>query len=308
MIVITGATGHTGNKIAELLIEKKEKVRVIGRSFERLEPLVEKGAEAIVGDQSDTQFLTKAFNGAESAYLLIPPKLDSNDLLAYYRLLGAAAVNAIRKSGVGKIVFLSSLGAEHSAGTGPVVGLHDVEKMLTGLNNTNIVFLRAGYFMENFLGNISLIKAKKINGGSMPPDTLIFPVATKDIAAKAADILSQRAFTGRLTIELFSQSISPAEITRIIGKKIGVPDLSYIRFSKEDAVAGMTGVGVSVHVAQLMEELAQGMNSGKIKPVKEDPVKPTAPTNFAVFVNDVFYPAYTNVSDEMKTLRDRAAQ
>jgi uncharacterized protein YbjT (DUF2867 family) len=51
MIVITGASGQTGSKIAESLFGKNDKIRVIGRSRERLNRFAEKGAETMVGDQ-----------------------------------------------------------------------------------------------------------------------------------------------------------------------------------------------------------------------------------------------------------------
>jgi uncharacterized protein YbjT (DUF2867 family) len=65
MYVITGATGQTGNEVAEKLLAKGEQVRVIGRSAKRLEPFVKKGAEAFVADITDTGALTKAFSGAK---------------------------------------------------------------------------------------------------------------------------------------------------------------------------------------------------------------------------------------------------
>ncbi|MBI3596305.1 MAG: NmrA family NAD(P)-binding protein, partial [Nitrospirae bacterium] len=46
MHAITGATGNIGKLIAEALLSKGKKVRVIGRSADRLRPLVDKGAEA----------------------------------------------------------------------------------------------------------------------------------------------------------------------------------------------------------------------------------------------------------------------
>jgi uncharacterized protein YbjT (DUF2867 family) len=97
MIVITGATGQTGSKIAELLIGKKDKVRVIGRSLERLARFTVKGAEAVAGDQSDAQFLTNAFLGADAGYVMIPPRMDSGDIRGYYNTLSDAAVTAVMR-------------------------------------------------------------------------------------------------------------------------------------------------------------------------------------------------------------------
>ena len=75
MIVITGATGNTGRPTAEALLAKGEKIRVLGRDASKLQPFVQKGAEAFVGTVEDAAFLRKAFEGATAVYLLIPPDL-----------------------------------------------------------------------------------------------------------------------------------------------------------------------------------------------------------------------------------------
>jgi uncharacterized protein YbjT (DUF2867 family) len=293
MIVITGATGKTGSKIAELLIGKKDKIRVIGRSMEKLARFSDMGAETMAGDQSDAQFLTNAFAGADAAYLLIPPKVDSPDVRSYYNTLGDAAITAIHKSRIRKIVFLSSLGADKDQGTGPVLGLHDLERKLELVKNTDIVFLRAGYFMENTLMNIPMIKARHITGNHMAAEAPISLVAAKDISMKAAELLSSRNFIGHVIVELFGQRLSNREMTRIIGARIGMSDLSYVQFSEKDAIAGMVSMGLSSNVAESYVEMAKGINAGKITTVIEDPNKPTAPTKFQEFVEEVFYPAYT---------------
>jgi len=53
MIAVTGATGRTGRRIAEILLAKGEKVRAIGRDAKKLAPLAESGAEPFVGDVED---------------------------------------------------------------------------------------------------------------------------------------------------------------------------------------------------------------------------------------------------------------
>lgn len=158
MIVVTGATGKTGSKIAQFLLEKGVKIRALGRSYERLKPFTEKGAEVMAGDQSDEKFLIKAFKGALAAYVLIPPKLDTEDFRKYYNTLGDTAIKAIRRTRLKKFVFLSSLGAGEDYGTGTIQGLRDVEKKLSRLRNVDTVFLRAGIFMENILMNLTVIK------------------------------------------------------------------------------------------------------------------------------------------------------
>ena len=63
MITITGATGKTGSGVADILLEKSERVRVVGRSAERLERFRLKGAE-IAGCHYRHQLLRQWFDEA----------------------------------------------------------------------------------------------------------------------------------------------------------------------------------------------------------------------------------------------------
>jgi uncharacterized protein YbjT (DUF2867 family) len=71
--VILGASGNTGSIVANFLLSKGKKVRVVGRDAGRLQRFVDKGAEAFTADMSDAAALAKAFSGARAAYLMLPP-------------------------------------------------------------------------------------------------------------------------------------------------------------------------------------------------------------------------------------------
>jgi uncharacterized protein YbjT (DUF2867 family) len=292
MIAITGATGQTGSKIANLLLEKGKMIRVISRTENNVLPLHIRGAEMAIGDQADVAFLTKAFSGCRVVYLLIPPKMDTQDFRSYYNTMGDVAVEAIRASGVKKVVFLSSLGAELEAGTGPVVGLHDVEAKLEKLTQVDMVILRPGYFMENTLRNASLIKKQRINGNTNSPDIPVTMIATRDIAKKAAELLETSSFTGHTVVELFGDRISYKEATRLIGEAIGFPALPYVRFDEEDAVNSMMSMGVSENMARSFIKLSRAIEKGEIHPLYIDPLKPNTSTSYKDFVNEVFKPVY----------------
>lgn len=286
MIVITGASGKTGGRVAEDLLKKGEKIRVIGRSAEHLQHLTERGAEALIGDQGDVQFLTQALSGADGAYLLIPPKFDIDDVRAHYNKMGAVIVEAVRRSGLRKLVFLSSLGAEHDSGTGPVIGLHDVEKALSALTDVDIVFLRPGYFYENTLMNVEQVKNRRIFADSVDPDAPILMVATRDIGQKAADLLLKRKFKGHSVEELFGSRITMREVSRLIGKKLEIPDVVHIRSSDREAIDGMMSMGVSRSMAEAFVQLAEGISNGRITTTILDPKKPNAPTHFNKFIDE----------------------
>jgi len=124
MIAVMGATGSTGRAVVERLLDAGRKVRVIGRSAERLKRFVDRGAEPITGDASDAAVLTSALSGADAVYAMVPPDYGQPDPRAYYHRFGETIEKAARQSGVRRIVFLSSVGAELPSGTGPIAGLH----------------------------------------------------------------------------------------------------------------------------------------------------------------------------------------
>jgi uncharacterized protein YbjT (DUF2867 family) len=73
MIAIMGASGNTGGRIAERLLQQGEKIRALGRSSQRLAGLERRGAELRTGDAADGTFLTSAFRDAAAVYTLLPP-------------------------------------------------------------------------------------------------------------------------------------------------------------------------------------------------------------------------------------------
>src|SRR5277367_1705498 len=113
MIVVTGATGRTGRVVAETLLAKGEKVRVVGRDAKKLAPLVERGAEPFVGSVDDVGSMTAAFEGATGVYLVLPEDLLQQDLRAHQERVSSAYATAISNADVRFVADLSSVGAQH---------------------------------------------------------------------------------------------------------------------------------------------------------------------------------------------------
>src|SRR5579863_7646869 len=167
MYVITGATGHTGRVAAETLIASGAKVRVIGRDAKRLEPLSQKGAEAVVADMTDAAALEKAFSGARAVYAVMPPNLSAPDVRGYQERVTDSIASAIRKDEIPFVVALSSTGADKSNGTGVVLGLHSLEQKLGAINGLNVLALRCGHFMENLLSQTGVIQSFGFMAGAV---------------------------------------------------------------------------------------------------------------------------------------------
>jgi uncharacterized protein YbjT (DUF2867 family) len=263
MYVITGATGNTGKYIAEHLLAAGKKVTVISRNAENVKSLTEKGAIAGIGSLEDADFLTKTFAGATAVYAMIPPNFAVADFSGYQAIVTQALATAIKNSGVKNVVTLSSIGA-HSDETGVVAGLYKLEQALNAIPDLNVLHLRAGFFMQNFFGNIGLIKNMNINGGFPINGDLKMPmVHTNDIGATAVKHLLALDFQGKShTYIAGTRDVSLAEATQVLGAAIGKPDLAWVTFSYEQAAQGMAQMGMQKGLVDGYMQFGKASNEG----------------------------------------------
>lgn len=284
MIAVMGASGNTGGRIVRRLLDGGESVRALARSADKLAPLQAAGAEIAAGDAADRTFLGRAFEGADGVYILIPPDVTADDYRALQDRQGEAIASAVTESGVRTVVFLSSLGAELPEGTGPIAGLHAQEERLRALAGVNVLVLRAAYFFENFRDALPMIKHQGVNGGAIAPDLVLPMIAARDIADVAAEALRTRAPRGAAVRELLgARDLTHAEATRIIGERIGRPDLQYVQMPYEQYEAMLVQVGLSTSAASMYTDLARALNAGRIQSLEGRNPANTTPTRFEDF-------------------------
>ena len=293
MYAITGATGNTGSIVAKTLLDSNQKVRVIGRSADKLKSFTAEGAEAFVCDVNDAAALTTAFTGARAVYAMIPPSMTSENYRADQDKTSNAIAQAIEQAAVEYVVSLSSVGADKPDGTGPVAGLHYLEQTLNRIPGLNALHLRAGYFMENTLAQIDVIQTMGMTAGPLLPDLAIPMIATRDIGAAAAEALLSLDFSGKQVRELLGErDLSYVEATRIIGQAIGKLDLKYVHLPDEQVRQAFLQMGISANVADLILEMSTAMNSGYLKPLEQRTAENSTPTSYESFVAEKFVPGY----------------
>jgi uncharacterized protein YbjT (DUF2867 family) len=293
MYVVTGATGNTGNVVAKALLSRGEKVRVIGRTAERLKALAAEGAEPFAADLTDAAGVTKAFAGAKAVYVMLPPNPANFDYRSFQNRVTDAIVAALRSTGVTHAVTLSSIGADKPDKTGPVEGVHYLEQQLNCIDALNVLHLRAGYFMENTLAQIGIIQKMGMAVGPLRPDLKLPMVATRDIGEAAADVLLSLDFRQKQTRELLGQrDISMNEVAQSIGSVIGKPGLRYIQAPDEQLRPALVQLGMSSNVAGLILEMSAALNSGHMRALEQRSAKNTTPTSYETFVREEFLPRY----------------
>jgi uncharacterized protein YbjT (DUF2867 family) len=293
MHVILGASGNTGHVVAHQLLANGQKVRAVSRNADHLQFLAPEGAEIFTADLTDTPALTKAFHQADSAYVMIPPNPASENFRAYQDRISDSIAKAVQDAGVKNIVSLSSIGAEKSSGTGPVVGLHHLEQKLNRIDAANVLHLRAGYFMENTLPQAAAIRRMGFAVGPVRPDLKLAMIASCDIGKFAAEALLRLDFRGKQTQELHGErDLDYTEVTSIIGQAIGKPDLKYIQAPDDQIRAAMVQMGMSDNVARLILEMAAALNTKQMRPLEPRTQRTTTDTTYENFVAEHFVPAY----------------
>lgn len=162
-ITLAGSLGHIGKPLAEELVQKGHTVTVISSTAERQKDIEALGARAAIGSLKDANFITSAFTGADAVFCMVPPANyfdHSLDLPGYYKTLANNYATAIRKTGIKRVVNLSSIGAHMKQGNGILQGTYHVELILNGLPpEVNIVHIRPTEFYYNLLPQAQSAKA-----------------------------------------------------------------------------------------------------------------------------------------------------
>jgi uncharacterized protein YbjT (DUF2867 family) len=160
-------------------------------------------------------------------------------------------------------VLLSSIGAQHPSGTGPIQHLGPVEQGLraSGVPST---FLRAAFFMENWLA----MAQGAIDSGTlyygMQSDRRIPQVATPDIGRTVAGLLAEGAPRGARIVQLAGPAdLSLAEVAAVLGK-IGGKPVSAVTVPRAGTIGALTGMGASKEVAEMYADLIDSFNAGQL--------------------------------------------
>ena len=290
MYVITGSTGNTGKPITLALLNAGKKVRIISRSAEKAKELTDKGAELFIGDASNIEVLTKAFQGATAVYAMIPPDWSAPDFTKHQIKHADAIAQALQKAGVKYVVSLSSVGTHLEKDSGVVWGLRYMEQKFNAIPGLNTLHLRPTYFMENSLGMVDVIKNLGIMGSPVKADLKMNMIATKDIAAYAAKRLLALDFTGQNIKYLLGQrDLTYSDVARVFGAAIGKSDLKYVEFPFEEFKKTLLNMGASSSMADNMNTFIKSMNDGKVLEDAKRTTESTTPTSIEEFAKTFAY-------------------
>jgi uncharacterized protein YbjT (DUF2867 family) len=261
-IILTGSLGNVSKPLATELVQQGHTVTVISSKFDRQAEIEALGATAAIGSVADAEFLAATFAGADAVYAMVPPSFGALDSRAYFQRIGHNYAQAIQQAGVQRVVQLSSWGAHRDHGTGGILGSHDVEEILAALPGLALTHLRPTSFYTNYYGFAGMIKGAGFMGANCVGNRKIGLVHPRDIAAAAAEELTQAATTGRTVRYIASDERTQEEVAHALGAAIGRPDLRWVAFTDEQMRDNLLKNGLPLSIANDVVDIYASMNNG----------------------------------------------
>jgi uncharacterized protein YbjT (DUF2867 family) len=263
-IVLTGSLGNISKPVAHELVKKGHTVTVISSNEKKQKDIEALGAIAAIGSLGDISFLTATFTGADAVHCMIPPCnfFDRNlDLLAHYRRIANNYAQAIRQSGVKRVVYLSSIGADLEQGSGIVLGHHIGEGIMNNLPDVAVAVIRSASFYYNLYSYVETIENQGVIAANYGADDKYVWVARIDISAAIVEEL-ETPLIGKKVRYVASDELTCNETARILGAAIGKPDLQWIIIPSEQMLVDLEATGMNPQIAAGLVEVYAGVHSG----------------------------------------------
>jgi len=290
MIVITTPTGNIGAQVLDRILDSGEAVRVIARDPARLPERVIAHAELVPGSHGDADTITKALDGADRLFWLVPPAGFRHEGSAghYYLDFTRPASQAIAGQGV-RVVGISTLGHGYQGKAGLLSAALAMDTLIAG---TGVPYrsLALPFFMENLLRQVQEIREQRTFSMA---NTAIRPlpvIATRDVAAAAAGLLLDTSWNGQANVPLASpDNLTPDGMAEVVSATLGTP-VRYRQLPVADYQATLRQHGASQVAAQDFADMAEAQNNGIYDAEPRDSDSATA-TSFRQWCHDTLKPA-----------------
>ncbi len=262
MIAVLGATGQVGRAVARALLDNGDSVRLVVRDPARIEPALSSAVSSIgIADFDNEAALAEAFLGTQSVFVLNPPSYASADMFADAQRLMSTIVRAARRVKVPRLVALSSVGAHRRERQGNIGTTTILEDILGG-SAIPTTFVRAAWFVENWVGSLSVARDHgALPSFLLPLDRVIPMVGTTDVGKVCAQILREDWASTRI-IELEGpRPCSPDGVAAAAERLLGRP-VTAVASEREKWPSIFRSFGFSETAVSAWVEMLDGFNQG----------------------------------------------
>lgn len=223
MILITGATGNIGTEVIKKLAEGKHPTRAFVRNRTQAREIALPGVEIVEGDFTRPKTFTRALDGVEKLFLLIPSSSQVEEQQRDF-------VDAALKNKVKHIVKLSQLGANANA-PGRFQRHHGVVENYIIKSKIPYTFLRPNLFMQGLLNFRPTIASQGVFFAPVS-QARISVVDVRDIGAVAAKTLTETKHEGRTYDLTGPEALTHAEMAEQLTQAVGKP-IKHVEVSLE---------------------------------------------------------------------------
>jgi NAD(P)H dehydrogenase (quinone) len=246
MIAVTGASGKLGVLVLEGLLKVVQPTQLVAivRSPEKAARFASKGVQVRKGDYSAPETLGPALSGVKR--LLLVSGNEVGKRVDQHRAVIAAA----KEAGVELIAYTSVLRADSS--TVPVAGEHKATEDLLRSSGISYVFLRNGWYIENYTDNLAAPLSRGAFLGAAG-DGRIAAATRADYAAAAVTVLTAEGHENK-TYELpgdeaFTMSDLAQAVSSWAGKTLPYKNVPAAEYRHALSQAGLPAPYVDFFVA-----------------------------------------------------------
>ena len=259
MFLVMGITGKVGGATADYLLAQGKQVRALVRNREKANNWANRGVELVDGDWNDAAAIERALKGVEGAFVMLPPVWAPSPDYKEAKGVIASYVEALTNAAPPRVVALSSMGANRTSNHGVIAALTLLEQEFRDLIMPT-AFVRAGGFFENFLYGLQVAQGGTLPVFYNPTNRKSTMVATNDIGAEVATLLTGPAWTGQRVVELGSM-VSADEVAAQLGE---VMSLDVKAFAVPRAGWGQTleQFGIPKGHSGPAEQMYEAVNAG----------------------------------------------
>jgi uncharacterized protein YbjT (DUF2867 family) len=259
MFLVTGITGKVGGATARHLLARGKKVRALVRDLAKAASWAGQGVELISGDWNDAVAIERALKGVDGAFVMLPPAWAPSPDFREARGVIANYLEALTKAPVPRVVVLSSMGANRTGGMGLIKALSLLEQGFRDLTSP-VAYARAGGFFENFLYGLHVAQGGVLPVFYDPTNRKSTMVATDDIGAEVAAILSGPAWAGHRIIQLGSM-VSADEVAAQLGEVMKL-DVKAFSIPRAEWSAAFEQFGIPKGQSGPAEAMYEAVNAG----------------------------------------------